>query len=143
MPTNTQSEQYYHRSHKTERAGSLPFGAGSLWAQGHDTLHMTEHLALCDAIVKWHYYIHSVRNSMVYTAHMFLTHILTPSPSTAQLMEYQATLQNYTYDIQYIAGVKNLVADVLTTRPDFRHMYFQVSQYQLTLLVVSDWAEWL
>jgi hypothetical protein len=58
-------------------------------------------------------------------------------------MEYLATLQNYIYDIQYIPGTKNQVADALSRCPDFIYERCQVSQCRLTQLVVKDSAEWL
>jgi len=42
MTANMQSELYYDRSNKMERTESLPFAAGSLRVQNHDTLHTTE-----------------------------------------------------------------------------------------------------
>jgi hypothetical protein len=58
-------------------------------------------------------------------------------------MEYLPTLQNYTYDIQYFPRAKNQAADTLTTPPDFMRERCQVSQFQLTQLVVQDSTEWL
>jgi hypothetical protein len=102
-----------------------------------------ELLAIRDAVVNWHYYLHSDRNFTVHTDHASLRHILTQPRLTARQMEYLATLQKYTYDIRYIPGATNQAADALTRRPDFRRERCQVSQCRLTQLVIQDSTEWL
>ena len=76
--------------------------------------------AIHDAVVNWHYYLHSDRNFTFHTDHACLKNILTQPRLTARQMLYLATLQNHTYDIRYIPGAKHQAADTLTRCPDFK-----------------------
>jgi hypothetical protein len=76
--------------------------------------HDRELLAIRDAVVNWHYNLHSDKKFTVYSDHASWRHILMQPRLTARQMEYLATLQNYTYSIHYIPGAKNQAADVLT-----------------------------
>jgi len=102
-----------------------------------------ELLAIRDAVVNGHYYLHSDRNSTLHIDQASLRNILTQPRLTARQMEYLATLHNYTYDTWYIPGAKKQVADALTRHLDFRRELCQVSQRRPTQVVVQDSTEWL
>jgi len=102
-----------------------------------------ELLAIGDRVVNWHYYLHSDKNFTVHTDRASLTHIMTQPRLTARQMEYLATLQNYSFDIQSIPGAKDQAPDALTRRLDFRREHRHVSQCRLTQLVVHNSTEWI
>ena len=77
------------------------------------TISEKECLALVHAIKKSHHYLYG-RRFTVYTDHQPLRHLVNAHDPTGRLSRWSLHLQQYTYDVKYLPGSQNLVADALS-----------------------------
>ena len=82
-------------------------------------VHERELLAIVYALKAWRHYLMG-RPFKICTDHHSLTHIEKTPGLTGRRARWSELLQEYTFDINYIKGSTNVVADALSRRPDLR-----------------------
>lgn len=80
-----------------------------------------EFLALVDACSHWRHYLHSDHPFRLLSDHDSLKYHKTMPNLSGRLARWVEKMAEFTYDIEHIAGVKNVVADALSRRVDMRN----------------------
>ena len=110
-------------------------------AEQNYTISEKEALALLYAIKKNHAYLHG-RQFTVYTDHLPLKSLMTAHDPTGRLARWFLVLQQYDFNIEYLPGEKNLVADALSRlnlycEKESKLNYFQFFKFPI------DYSNWL
>ena len=79
-----------------------------------------EFLAFVDACSHWRQYLHSDEPFKFMTDHDSLKYHRTMPNLTGRLARWVEKLAEFNYTVEHIAGVKNVVADALSRRPDYK-----------------------
>jgi len=77
-----------------------------------------EFMSLVDACSHWRHYLHSEHKIKLMTDHHSLTHFRTMPHLTGRLARWVEKMADYDFDLEHIAGAKNVVADALSRRHD-------------------------
>ena len=101
--------QQYDKKFHPIRYGGRQLNA----AEKNYTISEKEALALLHAIRKNHAYLHG-RDFTVHTDHLPLKNLMTAHDPTGRLARWFLTLQQYNFEIKYLPGEKNQVADALS-----------------------------
>ena len=81
-----------------------------------------EFLALVDACRHWRHYLHSDLPFTLLSDHDSLKYHKTMPNLSGRLARWIERMAEFDYDIQHIAGVKNVTADALSRRIDFKDL---------------------
>ena len=79
-----------------------------------------EFLAIVDACSHWRQYLHSDEPFRLLTDHDSIKYHRTMPNLTGRLARWVEKLAEFNYTIEHIPGVKNVVADALSRRPDYK-----------------------
>ena len=82
-------------------------------------VHEKELLAIKQALLGWHRYIDNGHRITIYTDHESLKYMNTIKRPSARLTRWIDEFQMYDLDIRYRPGVKAIVPDALSRRPDY------------------------
>ena len=85
------------------------------YQKGYDVTEI-ECLAIVEAIDYFHYYLYP-KQFIVYTDHQALKWLKSVKKPSSRLFKWRLKLNQYNYEIRYIAGSKNLFADSLSRNP--------------------------
>ena len=77
-----------------------------------------EFMALVDACSHWRHYLHSDHKIKLLTDHHSLTHFRTMPHLTGRLARWVEKMADFDFELEHIAGAKNVVADALSSRHD-------------------------
>ena len=83
-------------------------------------VHEQELLAIINALSNWRHYL-SGRKFTLLTDHNSLKHFKTQPLLSGRQSRWKDVIANFDFDIEYIQGEKNVVADGLSRRPDHAH----------------------
>src|SRR5690349_23292405 len=88
--------------------------------------HEKETLAVMHALKEWRVYLEG-RHFIVYTDHATLRHFPDQPDLTCCQARWTEKMQDYDFEIKYILGKQNIVADALSQRPDLQlNTIFQI-----------------
>ena len=79
-----------------------------------------EFLAIVDACSHWRQYLHSDEPFRLLSDHDSIKYHRTMPNLTGRLARWVEKLAEFNYTVEHIPGVKNVVADALSRRPDYR-----------------------
>ena len=82
-------------------------------------MHERELLAVIYALHKWQIYLMHKRFTIL-TDHLPLKYYLSQPKLSARQIRWMQFLANFEFDIQYKEGRRNVVADAISRRPDYR-----------------------
>jgi hypothetical protein len=82
--------------------------------------HEQELLAIIWALKSWRHYLHG-RKFTVYTDHHSLQHFKTQPQLSGRQSRWKDIIANFDFDIEYVEGKTNVVADGLSRRHDHHH----------------------
>jgi hypothetical protein len=82
--------------------------------------HEQELLAIIVALNTWRHYLHG-RKFTVRTDHKSLQHFRSQPHLSARQTRWKDTIANFDFDIEYVEGKENIVADGLSRRVDHQH----------------------
>ena len=100
-----------------------------------------EFLALVDACRHWRHYLHSELKFKLFTDHDSLKYHKSMPNITGRLARWIERMSEFEYDIEHIAGVKNVAADALFRRIDMKEepaADLDLSAARLRQRVVND-----
>lgn len=80
-------------------------------------VHEQEELSIHCALKEWRHYLHG-QEFKVYTDHRSLTHLFTQPYQSKRQLRWMEFLSEFKFDIVYVKGVDNVVADALSRRVD-------------------------
>jgi len=83
-------------------------------------VHEQELLAIINSLSNWRHYL-SGRKFTLMTDHHSLKHFKTQPQLSGRQSRWKDVIANFDFDIEYIQGDKNVVADGLSRRPDHAH----------------------
>ena len=81
-----------------------------------------EFMALVDACSHWRQYLHSTQPFTLLSDHDSLKYHRTMPNLSGRLARWVEKMAEFDYSIQHIAGVKNVVADALSRRVDYKNV---------------------
>ena len=82
-------------------------------------VHEKELLAIKQALLGWHRYLDNGHRITIYTDHESLKYMNTIKRPPARLTRWIDEFQMYDLDIRYRPGVKAIIPDALSRRPDY------------------------
>jgi hypothetical protein len=101
-------------------------------AQRNYPVHEWELLAIIESLRAWRCYLYGSAHSItIYTDHHSLQYINTQPNLSARQSRWVEMLQEYSFKIVHIDGVKNVVADALSRRSDYEAVHLQENEDRL------------
>ena len=104
--------------------------------------HEQELLAIIHALKTWRHYLHGAQVHACMTDHKSLQHFKTQPQLSGRQTRWKDVIADFDFDIEYIEGKANVVADGLSRRPTTQHsselLHLRTSSRPLPLCRISS-----